>query len=429
MTRTILVWLAVLLVAALAVGRALARDDATPHEHVVAPGDTWAALGARTGADAEALRAAYGHINRQRQPTIGATLALPAPPTQRGSLTRPFTGGLLETAVRANASPWGIALSNSLPHPYQPILTQPLLLPGGGVPRELPAGFTALALSSVPARPGEALGVRGLVAMDEVGRDTAIDVRLNTAGWPAFTHDEHIVALGGTGAFFRDAAPELLIQTAGAGAWVQPWLFEVRQFGSQQLTLRGTAAAITAEQIAQERERLFELWAEVTAVPLWTDSFILPLDSFVEQTADYGVFRSYNGGPYRSYHEGVDYAAFGGTPVLAPAGGRVVLAEELAVRGGAIIIDHGLGIFTGFYHLAEVTARPGQRVASGDEIGAVGSTGLSTGNHLHWDLLVNATWVDAAAWLENDMACWLLAGWGAENGPCAAVSGQLTIED
>ncbi|MFZ0545003.1 MAG: M23 family metallopeptidase, partial [Candidatus Promineifilaceae bacterium] len=123
----------------------------------------------------------------------------------------------------------------------------------------------------------------------------------------------------------------------------------------------------------------------------------------------------YNGGPYTTYHEGVDFSAFGGTPVYAPAAGTVVIAERLDVRGGAVIIDHGLGVYSGFYHMSEVIAQTGQIVAPGDLIGKVGSTGLSTGNHLHWDLLVSGIWVDALAWLDQDMACWILAGWGT---PC-----------
>jgi murein DD-endopeptidase MepM/ murein hydrolase activator NlpD len=88
----------------------------------------------------------------------------------------------------------------------------------------------------------------------------------------------------------------------------------------------------------------------------------------------------------------------------------VVLAERLFVRGGAVIIDHGLGVYSGFYHMSAVHAEVGQQVQPGDLLGEVGTTGLSTGNHLHWDLLVADTWVDAWVWQEQDMACWLLAG-------------------
>jgi murein DD-endopeptidase MepM/ murein hydrolase activator NlpD len=154
----------------------------------------------------------------------------------------------------------------------------------------------------------------------------------------------------------------------------------------------------------------------VSPEPLWQDAFQEPVNDYLEISSTFGARRSTNGGPYNRYHEGVDFSAYGGTPVLAPAGGVVVVAEPLYVRGGAVIIDHGLGVYSGYYHLSEVLVEAGTAVSPGDPIGAVGTTGLSTGNHLHWDLLIGTTWVDAAAWLEQDMACWILDGWGQ---PCA----------
>jgi murein DD-endopeptidase MepM/ murein hydrolase activator NlpD len=66
-----------------------------------------------------------------------------------------------------------------------------------------------------------------------------------------------------------------------------------------------------------------------------------------------------------------------------------------------------------------VHAAPGQQVSAGDLVGEVGSEGLSTGNHLHWDLLAAGIWIDAAAWQEQGLDCWLLEGWGT---PCAPAS-------
>lgn len=207
-------------------------------------------------------------------------------------------------------------------------------------------------------------------------------------------------------------APELLIIPDGAPAWSQPWLFKDNEWEYQQLTLTGTAAQIDQESIQQERERLFQLWAQVSSAPQWTDPFQFPITDYLEISSPYGARRSYNGGPYRTYHEGLDFSAYGGTQVYAPAGGTVILAEMLYVRGGAVILDHGLGIYTGYYHMSGIAVQAGQTVLPGDPLGEVGTTGLSTGNHLHWDLLVAATWVDPAAWTEQDMACWILTGLG-----------------
>jgi murein DD-endopeptidase MepM/ murein hydrolase activator NlpD len=203
-----------------------------------------------------------------------------------------------------------------------------------------------------------------------------------------------------------------MIRVGDEPAWFQPWTFADREWKYQELTLTGEAAQIDQQARDEERARLRELWTQVTPTPQWATPFQTPIVDFLGVSANYGARRSYNGGPYLTYHEGVDYSAYAGTPVYAPAAGTVALAEPLYVRGGAVIIDHGLGLYTGFYHLSAVHAQAGQRVEPGDLLGEVGTTGLSTGNHLHWDLLINGIWVDAAAWQEQALACWVLEGLG-----------------
>jgi murein DD-endopeptidase MepM/ murein hydrolase activator NlpD len=130
----------------------------------------------------------------------------------------------------------------------------------------------------------------------------------------------------------------------------------------------------------------------------------LPIQDFVEISSHYGARRSINGGPYDTYHEGTDFSAYRGSPVLAPASGIVSLAETLPVRGGSVILDHGLGIHTGYYHLSQINVEVGQHVNSGDLLGEVGTTGRSTGNHLHWDLLIGTNWIDAEQWVDSNLA-------------------------
>ena len=387
-----------------------AQETESTRQHLVDPGDTWAALAWRYGLDETALTAVHTHINQQREPTIGATLTLPDTGVERtGQLRRTNDGGLLATAVRQQINPWTIALQNDLPHPYHPLAYQPLFFAGGDAPpRDLPIGFETLELSQIPAYPGQAIGFRA-----QTSQPIFVTAQLNMRNFDLFSDGRYQLGLTGTGAFFAGGEPELVIQPEGSPLWSQPWLFAAQEWEYQQLTLTGTAAQIDQESIRQERERLFQIWSQVTPSPGWTRPFQLPIDSYLEVSSNYGAHRSYNGGPYSSYHEGVDFSAYGGTAVFAPAAGTVTLAEQLYVRGGAVIIDHGLGIYSGYYHLSEINVAPGQAVSPGDVIGGVGTTGLSTGNHLHWDLLINETWVDAAAWLEQDMACWILEGMGS----------------
>jgi len=98
----------------------------------------------------------------------------------------------------------------------------------------------------------------------------------------------------------------------------------------------------------------------------------------------YGSQRIYNGTP-GSPHYGVDVARPEGTPVMAPAPGEVTLAEpDLFYSGGTVILDHGYGFSSSFLHLSEVSVSVGDRLQTGDRLGAIGATGRATGPHLDW---------------------------------------------
>ncbi len=410
--KLIFFWLSPLII----LGFALTLPTQTPDSlHLVLPGDTWTALSYQYGLPVESLQAANYHPNRHRQPAIGSTAVIPgAGAAQMGTLTRPY-GSLLATAVRHNRPLWQIARQNGVASPYLPLLYRPIFIPGGTAPpRDLPAGMAWLEVSQAVAHPGQALGLRGMVQEEE-----AITTVLAGNEMDSFINGRYFLALTGTGAFWGSGQPELAIRINDQPLWTQPWQFnDPNLWEYQQLTLTGAAADIDQAAIEVERERLLALWEQNTPLPQWSGPFQIPLTTYLEISSPFGARRAYNGGPYRTYHEGVDYSAYGGTPVHASAAGTVVIAEQLYVRGGAVIIDHGLGIYTGFYHMSEVLVAPGDNVQAGQLIGAVGTTGLSTGNHLHWDLLVDGIWVDAQAWQEQGMACWILAGWGSS---CPAV--------
>jgi murein DD-endopeptidase MepM/ murein hydrolase activator NlpD len=153
-------------------------------------------------------------------------------------------------------------------------------------------------------------------------------------------------------------------------------------------------ALLDPQLVAAERAKLDAVWTIFNPTRYWSGAFILPIEKYVKISSPFGTRRSYNGGPFSSYHEGVDFSATGGTPVYAPADGVVVLAEPLTVRGNGIVIDHGWGIFSGFYHLSSIDVSVGQSVKQGDFIGRVGNTGLSTGAHLHWDVRIRSLNVD-----------------------------------
>jgi murein DD-endopeptidase MepM/ murein hydrolase activator NlpD len=177
-------------------------------------------------------------------------------------------------------------------------------------------------------------------------------------------------------------------------------------FDVQDLTLTPQMSALLDPAIMNaENARVGQTVSLYTPGQMWTGKFRLPLDIQNPRiSTTFGERRSYNGGkPGLCGHEGTDYAVPGGTPVYAPADGVVVMATPLKVRGNVVFIDHGRGVFSAFYHLSEIIATNGQRVKAGDLVGKVGTTGFSTGDHLHWSMWVNGVYVDPAQWMEQEI--------------------------
>jgi murein DD-endopeptidase MepM/ murein hydrolase activator NlpD len=99
----------------------------------------------------------------------------------------------------------------------------------------------------------------------------------------------------------------------------------------------------------------------------------------------------------------MDIANVNGTPIYAPARGRVALAKTgYVARGGAVIIDHGWGVHSGYWHMDEVLVQPGQMVEAGQLIGRMGAQGMVTGPHLHWEEHVGMISTDPQQWLDRD---------------------------
>ncbi len=145
------------------------------------------------------------------------------------------------------------------------------------------------------------------------------------------------------------------------------------------------------ERIERETEILKVILSIVTPEWLGDGSFILPHSGRL--TAQFGDRRLYNN-QRTSFHNGVDIAAARGEPVVASNAGRIVLASDFYFSGKMVIIDHGLGLFTSYHHLDKILVRRGQGIKKGEVIGLVGSSGLSTGSHLHWSVRVGESRID-----------------------------------
>jgi murein DD-endopeptidase MepM/ murein hydrolase activator NlpD len=171
-----------------------------------------------------------------------------------------------------------------------------------------------------------------------------------------------------------------------------------------------TSELLDPQSVQSEAAKLAAIWVEGGIDPLWEGQFARPLRPMWHVSSSFGQRRAYNAGAVSSYHAGVDFGAKQGALVLAPAAGRVVLAEPLTVRGNAVILDHGAGVHSGYWHLWQIFVANGDEVQKGDVLARVGNTGLSTGAHLHWELRVGDVAVDPLQWTQEVMPRALLTG-------------------
>ena len=155
-------------------------------------------------------------------------------------------------------------------------------------------------------------------------------------------------------------------------------------FGTQALTLPKRMVDLDAKTLARvtaEQARVSSVLAEIHPERLWRGPFLTPTEGQI--TGTFGMRRLLNGQP-RNPHSGEDIVAPKGTPVLAAHNGIVRLADDHFFSGKSVILDHGSGLFTLYFHLNESGVREGAAVKRGEIIGKVGASGRVTGPHLHW---------------------------------------------
>ena len=147
----------------------------------------------------------------------------------------------------------------------------------------------------------------------------------------------------------------------------------------------------TLERIRREKARLTLLWRSADQRRRWQGAFIAPVPGGI--TSAFGRRRIINGTP-RSPHGGVDLRAAQGAKVVAANHGRIALLDEFFFSGKSLVLDHGGGLYTMYFHLDEFRVAMGSRVGKGEEIGRAGMTGRVTGPHLHWGVRLNGARVD-----------------------------------
>ncbi|MBI4671870.1 MAG: LysM peptidoglycan-binding domain-containing protein [Chloroflexi bacterium] len=409
---------------------------ATATTYIVQAGDTLYSIALKFNTSVEALQKANG-ITNPNALAVGQRLVIPgAPvaqnavtptPTARGPTPTPSktacpecsegsnVNGETETYIvkagdtlAAIAAQFGVSLQelmrvNNITNPNVISVGQRLVIPKAANAQTLPEGIV---LKPQAVQQGETLTLKVTTpgVSEILGKFDQQTLKFNRVGeeWVA------LVGITRCANYVGNYPVALTVRDALGNS--KPVQFDVRvnagTFGVQDLTLTPQMSALLDPALINaENARVGQTVSIYTPGQMWTGKFRSPLDVKNPRISTFfGERRSYNGGkPGLCGHEGTDYAVAGGTPVYAPADGVVVMATPLKVRGNVVFIDHGRGVFTAFYHLSEIVAKNGQRVKAGELVGKVGTTGFSTGDHLHWSMWVNGVYVNPAQWMEEEI--------------------------
>ncbi len=401
----------------------VAAQEAPQIFYVVQPGDTLSSIALRYGLTTAKLAQANKLINPNLiyvgQKLIMPTAEAVAPTTPATSTTKSASIANRVHIVQADETLFSLALkygttirslieANQLDRTGFIVAGQELIIPAdaqsndAGVAQPgtpLPAPFTNIEIGQLPLYQGSLMEVT-------VHTSQPVSLTGQFGNWsiPFAQNGDHYIGLVGVGAHpVSGVTPGLhtIVFTAtqdNASPTVVTSNVEIRpgHYNSEYIRLSADRQQLLDPALVNaELIKLNAAWTVFNPQRYWDGLFRVPVDKFIKISSPFGTRRSYDGGPFSSYHEGTDFAVPAGTPVYAPADGVVVIAEPLTVRGNAVIIDHGWGIFSGLYHLSEIKVVPGQQVKQGDLVGLSGNTGLSTGAHLHWDIRVRGLNVDA----------------------------------
>lgn len=374
----------------------------------VAFGDTLDSLAMRNGVP----RSALARLNRVLNPGrlyLGQPMIIPVSAENARALPQSLPlqadpgQGALAMAVRVGINPWLVHAYTSPAEGLWAVPGELILL--DGTTRDTTA--LPAPLGSVDVTPAPAVQGRTVEVKVESSGPVWLEGRLNEK--PLSFHrldDTHLVALQGMHALLDPGLYDLELQAyTGQGgellaSYTQPLRVTSGGYPFDPV-LAVPPETIDPEYTGPEDELIASIVTQVTDERAWNGPFEFPgsyIDSFPSR---FGSRRNYNGTGYNYYHSGLDFYGGTGTPITAPAPGRIVLAEELKVRGNTTIIDHGWGIFTAYLHQSEFEVAVGDWVEAGQTIGLVGGTGRVTGPHLHWEVWVGGVPVDPIEWTEE----------------------------
>jgi murein DD-endopeptidase MepM/ murein hydrolase activator NlpD len=302
-------------------------------------------------------------------------------------------------AVVSGDNPWALQACNQLPGGWAALPGDVLFTPAQQAtgPGALPSPLTAFNVDGGAFIQGKTAVLRATGSESFALGGEWIEKTIHF-----FPSEGNLVALQGTPLTAENGTFPLTISgTTAEGApfgFTQFVRVQSGNYPTESLSLTDLST-LDSEISNAESARITGMVLEATPEKRWSGYWGAPHPYIDVINSEFGVRRNYNQGAYEGFHYGVDFGGGVGIEVWAPAAGEVVFAGLLDVRGNVTIIDHGWGIYTGYFHQSEILVEVGQQVSPGTLIGRVGNTGRSTGAHLHWEVWAGGVAVEPMDWL------------------------------
>ena len=375
---------------------------------IISLGDSLRSLSRRTQVSDAQLK----KLNRLVSPTelyVGTSLIIPTQDQQSTLSTRMTAANgesLLELAVKEGSDPWTLSSINKLSGTWDTLPGDVLYSPTGGNESNatgLPSAFQSASIEPLPMVQGGTEEIRAQAQAGVTLSGTLGDMPLHF-----FQSNDSQVALQGVDALKEPGVYPLLMEATlpdgSKQSFEQMVLVTSGNYLSENIILND-ASTIDPAVTEPELQNVTAITAPATPARFWDGIFTAPAvypDCF---TSRYGTRRTYkvvnSDTEIPGFHSGLDFCGGEGLQIFAPAAGKVVFAAPLTVRGNATIIDHGWGVYSGFWHQSQLFVNVGDMVEPGQVIGLVGGTGRVTGPHLHWEVWVNGVQVNPINWLNK----------------------------
>jgi murein DD-endopeptidase MepM/ murein hydrolase activator NlpD len=376
---------------------------------IISFGDSLRSLSRRTQVSDEQLI----RLNRLVSPTelyVGTSLIIPTQENQSSLNTRFAASSgesLLELAVKENSDPWTLTSLNKLDGTWETIPGDILYSPSGnteGNATGLPSAFESASISPLPMVQGATEVIRARTQSGVSLAGILVDKPLH------FAEDNGgQVALQGVQAMLEPGVYPLRLEATlpdgSRQSFEQMVLVTSGNYPNEDILLNDPST-IDPAVTEPEMQNILSITSPFTPTKYWSGIFSSPAVDPSCFTSRYGTRRTYKVSnsdiEVPGFHSGLDFCGGEGLQITAPAAGRVVFSAPLTVRGNATIIDHGWGVYSGFWHQSQTFVNVGDTVEPGQVIGLVGGTGRVTGAHLHWDLWVNGVQVNPLEWLNQE---------------------------